>query len=1069
MREKLIQNLKWSFFGPSREDNLEDTEQFDSISISDPGKLYITGILSPRLRSVDSEDDDDSTPINKTGVSDSSFGLTFSVPNSYNDSIKYGVSFSTYQSVKRDGKRVYERNPQAIQFDCSFSDFVGAHQIEKNIAELEYNGEVGLVKLVLSHRDDLVSPTSKIFTLSVMHLGKTDSGFRPWEYTLFHVEIWADIDTAFAPLPNIDFSFEEDEAQSALLYRNQLRRSIGHGCSSKIITKADGELICSTFFPVTEVPVVRHRGLEDKSLLSMLVLSDQGYDFSTLYKLIEEYKAWIELQSSKSSELTPDQKKVFELNLANVDYVCDRVARGIKSLETCAVTRLAFGLMNRAMLKQQFNYGRETSLLSKDAEKHGMEPIEINELDTGTWPVDTGKIYGQWRLFQLAFILMNVADFGSDNSDLDLIWFPTGGGKTEAYLGVTAFVLLMDRLKDNEHAGVKVLMRYTLRLLTAQQFERAASMILALDDLRSEYKELGNEEFSIGLWVGSSVTFNAQGSKSENWQKDTKTANHWYSNLSYKYQLDRKWPWVLQRCPRCARQFGVKKSGSKWKAYGVARNEKDKVFFQCKCSAKKDKSLPIYVVDDDVYAKLPSLLIGTVDKFARLSWKPISSKLLGVNAFGRGKHGKLRLVIQDELHLLEGPLGTIVGLYESAIDALIERTGAKPKKIGSSATLAMAKTQCKLLYGVTDDCVKVFPPALLDWDDNFFSHVDSDAPGRQYVGLYANGSPSNKTTQYRLYASLLQSGQEIYSRCGDDFESYLTLVNYFNSKKDMGHALSLMGDDVPREIRTLINRFNLLDNPELHRRNIDISSNLVQLHGNVSSDIVQRDMQRLSITRGNKNFVDVVLATNMISVGLDVPRLALMSIIHQPKTISEYIQASSRIGRGSTAGVVFVMLSSMRSRDKSILEDFDYTHKKMYSLVEPSSLTPYSSKALDRALPGVLIALFRNDPRFGMFDEFKAPTEEQIEEIRDFYLNRLKIIDERLIPTFEQHYNTFCKRWQSAGFQSFGSEMSKNSSSNRPLMAPYLTLNSSDVRPFQVLTSMRNVDSGILLKQEGDA
>ena len=101
----------------------------------------------------------------------------------------------------------------------------------------------------------------------------------------------------------------------------------------------------------------------------------------------------------------------------------------------------------------------------------------------------------------------------------------------------------------------------------------------------------------------------------------------------------------------------------------MKKSSEDKIVFSCSCSGEVDNRLPILVVDEDLYNDLPSMVIGTVDKFARLSWVPESSRLLGVNVLGMGKHGKLKLIIQDELHLLEGPLGTIVGLYESAIDS----------------------------------------------------------------------------------------------------------------------------------------------------------------------------------------------------------------------------------------------------------------------------------------------------------------------------------------------------------------------------------------------------------------
>jgi hypothetical protein len=362
--------------------------------------------------------------------------------------------------------------------------------------------------------------------------------------------------------------------------------------------------------------------------------------------------------------------------------------------------------------------------------------------------------------------------------------------------------------------------------------------------------------------------------------------------------------------------------------------------------------------------------------------------------------------------------------------------------------------------------INIFPSPLLNWDDNYFSFVDQSKEGRKYVGVYANGSPSNKTTQYKLYASLLKSGAELVDNTKSNTEGYSTLVNYFNSIRDMGQALSLMGDDVPRELNSLYKRNEVPY--EQQRKFVDINSGLVQMHGNVSSDKVQGYMQRLLYRYGEDKHVHTVLATNMISVGLDIPRLGLMAIIHQPKTIAEYIQASSRVGRGESSGLIFVMLSSLRSRDRSHLEDFRTTHMKMYSLVEPSSLTPFSLSSMERALYGVLIAAFRNDPEFGLFEHFQSIGDDVKHLIKEFFSKRIELIDPTEKVAFNEKFEMFCKRWNSEGYQSFGKEVHPQKA-DMPLMVPFLTPCSSwNVKPFQVLQAMRNVDSGIELKQIGN-
>lgn len=1062
MRDMLVKKLRWSFFGPNHTDTVTEVQQMNELETEDPGKSYITGILAPQLHSGEDENSDDESPFSKTAANDSSFGFTFSVHADFKGIVSYGADFSTYLRSEAETGETFIRVPHAHRFELDFQS-QNDDRVEQEL--LEIGKKKDKIKLLLIKRTDITSKEKIIYTLSIVHFGKEDGALRPWRNSLFQVRIWADAGKDhFCDLPFESLDLTEDKRQASLLYRSVHRYSVAHGCgvswNSTPPTKIE-----STFFPSVDVPVFNHMEL-DTDAISMLKWAKGSRDYDVLSEIPENYLAWIKSQRELSIDFPQSIKSTFESNELAALEVYERIRHGINILETDENVRQSFQWMNLAMLTQQIQSKAQIiSVIESKGKFEVGEALLFDPLDPNSWPIDHPQKFGKWRLFQLAFILMCIPDVVSDKEpSMDLIWFPTGGGKTEAYLGLSAFVLLFERLIGNKNKGVQIIMRYTLRLLTAQQFDRAASMIVALEDIRiANPEKLGNTLFQIGLWVGGSVTFNKHGRPNDNeYTKDPKTANAWFSNLGFSY-YNRPWPWVLQKCPRCSREFGVKGSGANKSVFGVSRTPSDnKIIYSCPCSKAENHRLPIVAVDEDIYQELPSMVIATVDKFARLPWSPEASKLLGVNALGRGIHSQVKLIIQDELHLLEGPLGTIVGLYESAIDFLIGRTGASPKRIGSSATLAMAKDQCKSLYGLPATHVKVFPPPLLNWNDNYFSYVDSSSSGRRYVGVYANGSPSIKTTQYKLFASLLQTGGEV-AQLSEEFESYSTLISYFNSTRDMGQALSLMGDDVPRELRNLARKFQIA--PEAQRKLIDINQGLVQLHGNVKSDTVQKDMSRLLIPYNKQKHVHTVLATNMISVGLDVPRLSLMAIIHQPKTISEYIQASSRVGRGKVPGIVFTILSAKRARDRSHLEDFITTHNKMYSLVEPSSLTPFSLSALERALPGVLISIFRNDPEHGLFETFGPTTEEIVELVKDYYQKRISVIDPGEWKTFEAKFDDFCRLWNRGGFRSFGKELFPNSH-DYPLMIPFLTpCTTWSIQPFQVLQAMRNVDSGIELKQ----
>lgn len=1056
-REELIRDLHWSLSGPRLDDSDKDFGRFDFLNgqEGDPGSRFITGILSPQMGIVDDESSLDDTPFSSTGCSDSSFGFTFCIPFSAEGPWTIHADLSHYEraegvpwNLRKEGTSVkgFRRIPSHFEESLDLKSWKEGGEKEWKLLTFgpEKDGVVD-IKLLLVHRRDMDVQDGRVFTLSIFNEGKVGGGRRPWNRTAFHVSLRVISEAGFAALPSSSAFFNEEGARSDLLYRNVKRHAIGHGCGTQFIDERE---IRTTFFPEETVPVFTHRSLETEAL-NMEAWAKGGLDVEVLDVIPDHYAAWLEDEMQAGRNLSEERKAVLKANLEAANLCVRRMRSGIKRLKTDRQCRQAFCWMNEAMLVQQVRSKLPRVDLFEDggAWRYG-EVSDVNPLDRGSWSSDL-EYLGRWRLFQMAFILMCLDDVSGGNPEehLDLIWFPTGGGKTEAYLGLSAFLLLYDRMSEGDIKGVRILMRYTLRLLTSQQFERASSLILALDEIRQRESELGQTAFSIGLWVGGGVTFNTQ-----------KGAAHWYSGL--ETDTYSKWDWVLQRCPRCAREFGLKREGGAMRAFGVTRDSRGHVHFACNCHGGEPERLPIHVVDDDVYDELPSLIVATVDKFARLPWKHRSSRLLGVHALGRGEHSKLVMIIQDELHLMDGPLGTIAGLYEAGIDYLISKTGAKPKRIGSSATLAMAGEQCRDLYGVPLESVRIFPAPVLNWDDNHYSFVDSTVPGRKYVGLYANGSPSNKTTQYKLFAALMRTGGALAASGNPVAEGYSTLINYFNSRRDQGQALSLMGDDVPRELRLLAGR-----NGDEKRTYIDISDRgLVQLHGNVKSDEVQRSFARLVRKVGDRGHVRTVLATNMISVGLDVPRLGLMAMVHQPKSMSEYIQASSRVGRGRTPGLVVVMLSALRSRDKSHLEDFSFTHRRMYSLVEPSSLTPYSASALERALPGVVVSMVRNAPDHHMEDAPVPIPDSLKEEIHEFLLNRLKVIDPDEEVQFSKSFLEICRAWNTGGYHSYGQEVNI-ALAQRPLMVPFITPVKTDVRPFQVLQAMRNVDSGLKLEQ----
>ena len=612
----------------------------------------------------------------------------------------------------------------------------------------------------------------------------------------------------------------------------------------------------------------------------------------------------------------------------------------------------------------------------------------------------------KWRSFQLGFFLLNLVGVAEDESDdcslVDLLWFPTGGGKTEAYLGLSAFTLFYRRLVGDRDgmkagAGVSVIMRYTLRLLTVQQFQRAAALVCACEVIRRRERALGEEPYRIGLWVGQKTTPN-----------QFLGAKRAIEDLKKQSYTDGGSPVQLLACPRCGEELANDRGVPKGQAYTIdTKAQRIRVFcpnFCCEMSQKNSggEGVPVVVVDEELYRTCPSIVIATVDKFARMPFEGRTQAFFGIRdrysptlghltpAEGTKPGGKLckdarkanrllppELIIQDELHLISGPLGTMVGLYETAVDLLsrVERnSGAtvKAKVIASTATIRRAAQQARQLY---DRDLQIFPPSGVRANESFFSreiqtHDESnwasdDDAGRLYVGINASGS-SSKTLLVRVYAALLHAGLDhlVDPALAQSGDPYGTLVGYFNSMRALGGAKRLVEDDVAlRRLFYLAQRDKFALKRD--RRKQRYISEAKELTSRLSSWEIPPLLKRLDVTfpRPGKNEkgaypVDVLMATNMISVGVDIDRLGLMVCTGQPKTTAEYIQATSRVGR-QHPGLVVTMYNWVAPRDISHYERFKSYHAALYRYVEPISVTPFSSRALDRGLHGMFGATQR--------------------------------------------------------------------------------------------------------------
>ncbi len=792
--------------------------------------------------------------------------------------------------------------------------------------------------------------------------------------------------------------YAEEQAME-MLYRHQVEFAVGHGTgvhadlapgSTDRAVRLRTQVVPTYEVPKTDAPTPNEiPGLAGLVLdMKELAESTAADLIGNLNPLVTAYADWIAKQMNRVADPV-NQLQGYETIandvLANCTHALERIQAGLDLLQSNSQSLEAFQFMNQAMWQQ-----RVRSLYAEQ-NRRGVDV----ELDT----VDVPK-NRSWRPFQLAFILLNLPSITDlhhpdrcheTEAIADLLWFPTGGGKTEAYLGLTAYTIGLRRLQGvvagrSGESGVAVLMRYTLRLLTLQQFQRATALICACEAIRREKPvKWGKEPFRIGLWVGQKTTPNR-----------TEQSEEFLKQKLGQYQPTSSGsPHQLTNCPWCGSKIDPGKQHIKVESF--AKGQARTLIYcgdslgRCLFTQKQapTEGLPILVVDEEIYRRLPTLLIATVDKFAQMPWNGAVQMLFGQvegycprhgfvspeiedslthpAKYGQPSaktlpHNPLRppdLIIQDELHLISGPLGTLVGLYETAVDKLcswtVEGKTVRPKVIASTATIRQAREQIHHLFLRQ---VEIFPPQGLDVTDNFFSLQrlpSEDHPGRRYLGICATGRRL-KAALIRVYTAVLSASQALYENYGEAADPWMTTVGYFNSMRELGGTRRLVDDDIQ-------SRLGKMDQRGLARRSrIEVK----ELTSRIASTDIPIILDALEVpfnpNRDKKTDprkpIDVLLATNMISVGVDVRRLGAMVVTGQPKTTAEYIQATSRVGR-TFPGIIFTVYNWARPRDLSHYEQFEHYHATFYKHVEALSVTPFAPRAIDRGLAALLVSLVR--------------------------------------------------------------------------------------------------------------
>ncbi len=900
--------------------------------------------------------------------------------------------------------------------------------------------------------------------------------------------------------PNPDIHLmDEEECSLELLYRHKKIYGTGLGTSVDWDIDEQGKgSVWNEFFPIEEIPAMNFSLPKNRVItnneLSMKYLSDlnsidRDTKISSMYSLVDLYKSWVVDLEKTASLLDTKYISAASKNIAECRRAYERMYAGIKTLKENETAYKAFLLANRAMFMQRVHITMQSDMAKKSADRYP----EDEEISDWLRKVDYYKeddASCRWRPFQIAFLLMDINSIVYDESPerniVDLIWFPTGGGKTEAYLGLTAFAIFYRRLTHSkEAAGTTVIMRYTLRLLAAQQFTRAATLICACEYIRQQCEKkhrkypiysLGKEPISIGLWIGGTHIPNrneGKNSASYHLEKLKNVSKHYY----VRSEKERHNKFQVLKCPWCGTKMVKDDRNNKlvgeW-GYNMGSGKHFYMFCPQEDCDFTNK-LPIQIIDDELYRNPPTLLFGTVDKFAMMPWDGRIGAFFGIGSNNRTPE----LIIQDELHLISGALGTVVGIYETAVDGICGQKGVYPKIIASTATIRRAKEQCSVLYNRE---VVQFPAPGLDAEDSFFareSTIDYEKGiyGRKYIGIMPSGK-TKAMTEIRMMAALMQKAytMDLPDEIKDKF---WTLTVYFNSLKDLGKASTLVDDDVKDFIIRTANR--MFTTRRLIVRADELTSRVSTTELNETLDKLEKIEYSKENMEAKQYASSVLLATNMISVGIDVARLNVMLMVGQPKLTSEYIQASSRVGR-SFPGLCFIQYDATKSRDRSHYERFRSYHESFYRFVEPTGATPFSKPARERALHAVLTAMIRqkeewkDDKDAQKFD--MGDLEKSISEIQEFVLNRIKSINARSenqlkddIEDVRSEMQEFFEKWQELVEECnqdgdkipiyFGRRfmVSPPNSEERRLLRQYNSAGRDAA--VDTLTSMRNVDAPV--------
>lgn len=1181
MREIFLTELTAEILGPR-----EGTHETIS---SSPLNEYITGILAPLTgKAVPDIDSEAEIPVEDTEVygeeadegtvplfspvldpkkKPPSMGLSFILESVAKPKIKVCLTWGRYTMEKNgEGNVIWRREPrrsiQDLNLDQKQPIWLDSHgeNTTQDQAEISLH--------IIAHPEDNNRWFVSLYLVNRIRVPPKDikKNRITAEYHIFQPQIRVSCSEGTQVIPGRKIFQAGKDRELEFLYRDRPVRARGHMCSamwkeidpemipanievdfSECLTRppflwSDGEcfdederkLFCPADLRTEFVPVYAVLGADFEWPGEYGTAPDLRADVlaetwdpdelkSKLSPLVGGYEKWIERMEEDVNSIPEQYKEIAQNMIIKCRMVLQRMRSGLEILYSNNNARVSFCFANKAMhLQHQWMYKEKLS----------------------------------WHPFQLAFVLMTIESIVNPSSQhrktCDLLWIPTGGGKTEAYLAIAAFVIGYRRRQpgiggsyNRTGVGVSVLTRYTLRLLTIQQFRRTLGLVTACEYLRVHNIQNGNDvgwrpesctisdnflwgsvPFTTGLWVGGKVTPNQLGPLWVNGeipgalgilkgkrgdgepaqvlscpvcgallaisdmglqpgeyelhfvfrvQEETRysleaisllgrpfpdiqilnstitshqSRNYYTLTLQIKTEstlnssnIDSFWDHIRQFyeengcsielaasrpsrpgyfirhyvgrnkqkveydfeifCPNpncelhipwfggmpagwiCGRKPGISPST---KDAGLPRLNDDNRYvdiqepFRLKTGYLSDRiPIPALTVDEQIYHRLPSMVLATVDKFARPPFEPKAAALFGnvqyhnciIGYYRPDSSGQKQnrdghpepvgskkertfvsisppaapdLILQDELHLIEGPLGSLAGIYEVAVEFLSSEVSEIPVKyIASTATIRSADEQAQALFRRN---LLIFPPPALSVNDRFFVRdreihpLEDREPGRLYVGICAPGKGS-LTPVVRIWSRLLQTAGSY--RNHQDIDSFWTLTGYFNAIRELGGTMALFRQDIPQRVN------EISDCPRELR-----DENTVELSGRISSTELPAALEIL-----RNGSPDALFATSMLGTGVDIPRIGLMVVHGQPKTTSSYIQSTGRAGRKRGALVVTFFRAS-RPRDLNHFEFFCGYHRQLHRFVEPIAVYPFSPGVLERAAGPVGVFILRN-------------------------------------------------------------------------------------------------------------